>query len=451
MIQRCLWGITVALLNAAVATAVVIGSGDGAGNTTPPADDPGFANVGVRGVASAIYLGNRWVLTAAHVGPGVVKLGDTEFQDVPGETVRIHNPNDDNLSDVTDLLLFRLAEEPDLPNLRLPCQPRQLGRDLLMVGQGQDREPEPTFWRVKVGPKPEDDVWTEVPNERNSTRQGFKTLPSQTIRWGAGKIGNTELVSDTRQGDVLAFSSTFTKQFDEPEISHAVRGDSGGAVFEKNAGVWELVGLIFAVDLFENQPDTTRTAVYGNTTLIADLFRYEDEISNAADFASQPPDINGDGQISASEMDALIAAERLGFFASCHYDVDRNGIVNSLDVDALTGSGKVLVGDTDLDGEVGFSDFLTISRTFGTHASGWSRGDFDGDGQVSFTDFLRLSNNYLKSLDLEELTSGLRQAQLVPRATAVPEPEFPKLPCLLIVWLAFRKRDRISPNAPFEV
>src|SRR5580704_15894094 len=57
----------------------IVAGGDGTQNTTPPADDPGFANVGIRGSGSGIYLGNGWVLTAAHVGAGWVWFNGVEY------------------------------------------------------------------------------------------------------------------------------------------------------------------------------------------------------------------------------------------------------------------------------------------------------------------------------------------------------------------------------------
>ena len=53
---------------------MIIASGDGTGNTTAPADDPGFAHVGNRGGLTGVYLGRRWVLTANHVGEGDIEL-----------------------------------------------------------------------------------------------------------------------------------------------------------------------------------------------------------------------------------------------------------------------------------------------------------------------------------------------------------------------------------------
>ena len=53
-----------AALLATAAQGVVISSGDGTGNTTPPADDFGFQNVGFTDTGlSGIYLGDGWVLT----------------------------------------------------------------------------------------------------------------------------------------------------------------------------------------------------------------------------------------------------------------------------------------------------------------------------------------------------------------------------------------------------
>ena len=56
-----------------VAQAVIIRNDDGTGNTKAPPDDPGWANVGLLGDYSAVYVANGWVLTTAQAGPGPVK------------------------------------------------------------------------------------------------------------------------------------------------------------------------------------------------------------------------------------------------------------------------------------------------------------------------------------------------------------------------------------------
>ena len=56
------------------ASAVIIDSSDGTGNTAAPSPDPGWSYVGTRGGLTAVYLGDGWVLTANHVGAGDVTL-----------------------------------------------------------------------------------------------------------------------------------------------------------------------------------------------------------------------------------------------------------------------------------------------------------------------------------------------------------------------------------------
>jgi len=54
------------------------------------------------------------------------------------------------------------------------------------------------------------------------------------------------------------------------------------------------------------------------------------------------------------------------------------------------------VGDADLDGVVGFKDFLILSHNFGDDDREyvWIDGDFTGDGSVGFDDFLLLAEQY---------------------------------------------------------
>src|SRR5580698_7856406 len=84
---------------ASSARAVLIATGDGTGNTTAPADDPGFANVGILASGSAIYLGDGWVLTAAHVydnpdgAPTQTWLNGSFYNNVVSSAVQLTNPD----------------------------------------------------------------------------------------------------------------------------------------------------------------------------------------------------------------------------------------------------------------------------------------------------------------------------------------------------------------------
>ena len=68
---------------------------------------------------------------------------------------------------------------------------------------------------------------------------------------------------------------------------------------------------------------------------------------------------------------------------------------------------RIVVGDGDGDGQVGFADFGQLAAAFNT--SGGPRygpGDFDGDGNVGFSDFGVLASNFNNSLALPELDFG---------------------------------------------
>ncbi len=51
-------------------------------------------------------------------------------------------------------------------------------------------------------------------------------------------------------------------------------------------------------------------------------------------------------------------------------------------------------GDIDMDGIVGFSDFVILSDNFGLEKASSVQGDIDGDGAVGFSDFVILADNF---------------------------------------------------------
>ena len=61
-----------------------------------------------------------------------------------------------------------------------------------------------------------------------------------------------------------------------------------------------------------------------------------------------------------------------------------------------------LAGDLDMDGQVNFQDFLTLSNNFGMVDAALADGDVDGNGVVDFEDFLALAANFGQSDDDEE-------------------------------------------------
>lgn len=105
-----------------------------------------------------------------------------------------------------------------------------------------------------------------------------------------------------------------------------------------------------------------------------------------------PGDLNGDQRFDHQDIDALFAAIRSSS-QDLEFDINHDGIVNDADIVALLAERSVKRGDADLDGRVGFKDFLLLSASFGK-AGGWQAGNFDGDVEVDFADFLTLSSRF---------------------------------------------------------
>lgn len=102
--------------------------------------------------------------------------------------------------------------------------------------------------------------------------------------------------------------------------------------------------------------------------------------------------LNGDHVFDVNDIDDLSA--RIGQ-SSANFDLNGDGTVTVDDHTMLVQSVfGTRAGDTDLDGDVDFADFLQLSGEFGTSQASWADGDFDGNGQVEFSDFLALSGNF---------------------------------------------------------
>lgn len=249
--------------------AVVISSGTG--NTGAPADDPGFANVGTLNGASVIYLGNQWVLTAAHVAgslPASVNFGGTNYTTELGSWQRLTNNGTGGMSALTDMVVFRLALDPGLSALTISSTSLSSGNELIMIGNGRDRQAGTTYWNSS---------WTEVTPPPPATYTGFKTNATKTVRWGQNKVAVSGTNINAGFGDVRSLTTTFTQN--GGALTHeaqAVNGDSGGAVFYKNGSSWELSGMMVAIATLSGQP--ADTAVYGDVTYSADLSFYRSQI-----------------------------------------------------------------------------------------------------------------------------------------------------------------------------
>ncbi|OUV21651.1 MAG: hypothetical protein CBC48_20220 [bacterium TMED88] len=245
-------------------SALVLDASDDTGNTTPPDPAWGWSNVGTRpgGTSSVVYLGNRWVATAAHIGAGITEFGGIRYEPVAGSPVQLKNPDGTK----ADLILFQLRTDPELPTLELAQHPPRIGQEVTLVAQGSARGHPITV------------------DSEEGLIDGFMWAEGGTRRWGTNQVTGTLGPVRHGEGYTQAFAMTF-EAIDRPASTAyeaaAALGDSGGAVFG-HADVLQperglaLVGIIFSVS---NRPDAPhRSSLYGSATFAADLAFYRDQI-----------------------------------------------------------------------------------------------------------------------------------------------------------------------------
>jgi len=252
------------------AGAVVIDRPDGSANTSAPGNDPGFAHVAnVQGL-SGVYLGNGWILTAAHVATGPAEIGGLLYPAVDGTRVQLQPEGAATLP--PDLALWRLAKPwPELPALAIRKAPLAGGEAVVMIGNGADRTGTTTWIPPTPPPIP-------IP--------GYTWGGSHHVRWGTNAVDGfpEDLFPDPFVYVPLTNTQThaFYSRFDctctasGGDEAMVANGDSGGAVFIETGGEWRLAGILFAASLFQDQPYDR--VLQGNLAWAADLRVYRDQI-----------------------------------------------------------------------------------------------------------------------------------------------------------------------------
>lgn len=278
------------LLLAGPAGGVVIDTGDGSGNTSEPSDDPGFANVGAASNSlSGVYIGDRWVLTANHVGaPASFSFDETPYATVPGSRIRLETSPGVG----ADLALIRLEADPPLPPVVIASTGPAVDDAVVMIGNGRSREASLTCWNSSfnevtcgMGPPP---AYT-----------GYVAAGTRFVRWGRNEVtvvGNDETIPGS--GTSRVFETRFDVSGGVTDECQVANGDSGGGAFLKRGNEWQLVGILIAQNLVSgSQP--INTAVFGSDTLILDVAFYADQI----DAIVNPPFV-----IPAAPVVALVVA-----------------------------------------------------------------------------------------------------------------------------------------------
>jgi hypothetical protein len=252
------------------AAAVVIGDPAALAGTPTPA---GFSYVGQVDGASGVYVGNGWVLTAAHVGvPTGFTLGGSTYNVSAGSPVELTNPN----GTPTDLQLFKLTSSPALTNLNIPFDSPGVNTLIYDIGFGAGRSGNLTNFGDMSNPE-----W------------GFAETAPGTEIWGTNDTiavdgdGNPDSSGNAIayiqvNGDPGPIYGFFTQFYsDLADYNNGGNGtgeaqiagdDSGGGVFDSNG---DLIGIMDG-----NASQIPGDAILGDASAYVDVAEYRQQIDD---------------------------------------------------------------------------------------------------------------------------------------------------------------------------
>jgi hypothetical protein len=181
------------------------------------ADVTGWSYVGSDNGASAVYLGNGYVLTAGHVGAGNFILGNNTYDIIPGSSKSFGT---------ADLSLFKINTTSttdnvlSLPALKLETSAPSVGSSLVMIGYGNSQG---ETWGVNT-------VY-ETGQDANLTSLKFDSTDIFAVdsfeQTGSTTTGNTTVTTYLTNDGQL------------------VPGDSGGGdfIYNTSTATWSLAGI----------------------------------------------------------------------------------------------------------------------------------------------------------------------------------------------------------------
>lgn len=266
-----------------------------AANKVRPASDPGWDNVGWRGFgtapadgATAIYLGNRYVLSAAHVGVGPV----TFFTDDPagGTTFGVDGsfapfrPTNPGIGGLSDLVLYRLASDPGIAPLNIAAASPAATTPVRIIGTGVTRGS------------------VTQPNTVIPPNGGYFWSGVRDKVFGDDTVSTpTAPTADGSGGQSLQFRTTFDPAAGQ---TMAADKDSGSAAFVFNTALnrWELAGVTSVIFTFNGQPGGT--AGFGNQIGLIDVSVYRSQ------FPANVPEPATAGLVGTATAAGLLARRR---------------------------------------------------------------------------------------------------------------------------------------------
>ncbi|MGI9173419.1 MAG: hypothetical protein ACR2F0_08935 [Chthoniobacterales bacterium] len=196
---------------------ILLGTGDPTANTTAPTGDlanSGWQYEGIFGGFLATPIAPNFFITAAHIGGGV---GQTfTYGGVNYTTQQAYN------DPFSDFIIWRV-NGPFPTYALLYTSGGEVGQRMVVIGRGTQRGAEVI---------------------KNGTSRGWLWGNGDGVqRWGENYVTSTPSLGPVNQFVYATFDASGS-----PNEGHLSSGDSGGAVFVQDAGVWKLAGINYSVD-----------------------------------------------------------------------------------------------------------------------------------------------------------------------------------------------------------
>ncbi len=214
------------------AQAIILYSGDNSANLTAPdtARTDIFNSVakitnadGTGIVGSAVHIKDKYLLTAEHVlyKDAIPRRTHVSFDGTTYWAIDLNFlPRQ---IDTADLVLFKLIEDPNLPETQLYSSSNELNNTGTLIGWGYGRD----------------------------ANQADQTSTTRTWTWGTGstidKRWGTNQVADPGNANILQTRLNSNQGASEAASAYY---DSGSGLYISNSGTWQLAGITTAVTTF---------------------------------------------------------------------------------------------------------------------------------------------------------------------------------------------------------
>jgi hypothetical protein len=230
---------------------------------TPTSADPGWRRTGGDGT----YLGNGWMITAAHTGFGGGATVDGAFYEAyVGSNVRLRTIDGTGL---TDLRMYRLKWLPPFSSTKVIDASLAPGSAVTLIASGFRRGAAVSY----------DAAWHL--NGTPVAHTGFLFGTEIGVKsWGTNRI-----TSNVDYDDSFGMARCYTADFTAPGIGSTAMadetliavGDSGGSMWASVAGEWQLAGVLIDMGVLPGQ-NWGEAAIYGDWTYAVDLAPYRPQI-----------------------------------------------------------------------------------------------------------------------------------------------------------------------------